>query len=168
MTRDPGAGSVYVVDTNVWIDLVPFRPSVFPTLWERIQGLADDGRLLIPEEVIRELLPSQQHTCEWLRQRPELMRPTADSWDVAREVADRFPQLVNLAKPRGSADPFVAALGIEETARQGGMLFGNDVVVVTNERSHLPGRAAIPDACDAFGIDWVDMYGWFEREGWEF
>ena len=41
------------------------------------------------------------------------------------------------------------------------------VVVVTNERSHLP-RVAIPDACAAEGIPCVDMLGWFRMEGWTF
>ena len=58
------------------------------------------------------------------------------------------------------------SIGIEKRQRDAGM-WPCDVVVVTNERSHLP-RVAIPDACAAEGIPCVDMLGWFRMEGWTF
>ncbi len=48
--------ALYVVDTSVWIDLVPFRPPIFVSLWARIDALVSDGRLVVPEEVDREFL----------------------------------------------------------------------------------------------------------------
>jgi hypothetical protein len=162
------APALYVVDTSVWIDLVPFRPAVFVTLWARIEVLATDGRLVVPEEVDRELNPSPDQPAIWVHDRPHIHRSTTGLWDRAREVADRYPALVNLAKPRGSADPFVVALAIDERERSESGLWPRDAVVVTNETSHLPSRVALPDACAGYGIRSVDMYGWFAAEGWSF
>lgn len=160
--------ALYVVDTSVWIDLVPFRPPIFVTLWARIEALVTDGRLVVPEEVDHELNPSPDQPAQWVHDHPQIHRSTAESWERAREVADRYPALVNLAKPRGTADPFVVAVAIEERERADAGLWPREVVVVTNETSRLPGRVAIPDACAGYGIRSVDMYGWFSAEGWSF
>ncbi len=155
---------VYIVDTSTWWDLVPFRPSTFVGVWDLIEGLASDGRLLVPEEVDREL-NSGRYPDKWVHDRPHIHRSTVSLWDRACEVADRYPQLVDLAKPKGTADPFVVACAIEEIDIRSGTIFPCEAIVVTSEVSHLPGRAAIPDGCAGYGIRSVDLYGWFALEG---
>jgi hypothetical protein len=95
---------------------------------------------VIPEEVDRELNPSDDQPARWVHDHPQIHRSTAQSWRRAREVADRYPGLVNLAKPRGTADPFVVAVAIEERERAAASPWPRDVVVVANETSQLPSR----------------------------
>jgi hypothetical protein len=129
--------------------------------------LVTEGRLLVPEEVVREVYPSDDHAAQWIHERSTAHRATVGTWSTACTIADRYPDLVNLAKPRGAADPFVVALALDEREKTANSLWRSEVHVVTNERSHRP-RIAIPDACDEEGIPCVDMYGWFDVEGWEF
>ena len=115
---------IYVVDTSVWINLVPFRHTLIPSLWERMDRLVTDGRLIVPEEVDRELQPTDDRPARWLHDRPQIHRSTESLWSRACEVADRYPALVNLAKPRGTADPFVVALTPSRNRRNDGPACG--------------------------------------------
>jgi len=45
-------------------------------------------------------------------------------------VANRHPDLVDLAKPEGSADPFVVACALEERDRLASTLWARPVFVV--------------------------------------
>ena len=51
----------YVIDTNALIDLWRRRypRDVFPTLWQKIEGLIKSGELVAPQEVLNEL--QRQH-----------------------------------------------------------------------------------------------------------
>lgn len=54
------------------------------------------------------------------------------------------------------ADPFVIAkAGVE-----GG--------IVVTEEQFKKNAAKIPNVCKHFGIDWVDLERFMEREGWQF
>jgi len=155
---------LYVVDTSIWIGLVPFTPTLLPDLWTRLEGLAAEARIAIPEEVLRETHPTH-HVGLWVRNRPHLHRPTAPIWDIAHEIADRYPDLVRVGLKTSWADPFLIAQAISERRRGEERLWSREVVVVTGERSHLP-RIAIPDACAAEGLPCVNLEGWLRMEGW--
>ena len=157
---------VYVVDTNIWVGLVPFTPTLLPDLWKLLAGLADAGRLVVPEEVVRETFPTA-HATRWLHDRKDIQRPTAPVWETACQIADRYPSLVKRGQPSSWADPFLIATATVEKRNSDATLWPRNYVVVTNEKRKA-GRIAIPDSCDAEGIPCVDMEGWFALEGWKF
>lgn len=164
------SGVVYVIDTSSFINLQPMRRRTFGVLWNRMDALAEAGRLLVPEEVQRELGDDiAEEPVAWLRTHGGIVIPTKTLWDRAREVAERYRDqgLVDLAKPSGTADPYLIALGLYERERQQGMLWESQVVLVTQERRRRPGRVAIPDACDDYGLDVTNLQGLFDSEDWD-
>lgn len=160
---------IYAVDTSSFIELQRrFRRRTFGRLWTHLDGLADNGRLVVPEQVHRELGDDiTQDPVRWLRDHSGIVHPTAHLWDRAKEVANRFTDFVDLAKPDGSADPYLIALALEERDRQRSTLWESPVILVTEENRKRPGRVAIPDACDEYGLTVVKLQGLFDSEGWE-
>jgi len=55
-------------------------------------------------------------------------------------VANRHPDLVDLAKPEGSADPFVVACALEERDRLASTLWARPVFVVIEEKRRAPAK----------------------------
>lgn len=160
----PTDPSLYVVDTNIWIGLIYLTPTLLPDLWHRLERLASDGRIAIPEEVVRETHPTH-HPGRWVRDHPALHRPTAPIWDLAHEIADRYPDLARVQFATSWADPFLVSQAIAEKNQAG--LWSREVVVVSNERSHLP-RIAVPDACLLEGVRCLNLEEWFIEENWRF
>lgn len=168
---DEAPRPIYVVDTCSLFLLQTHRRRTFGRLWARLDSLADDRRFLVPEEVERELGDDDhEDAVVWVRDhRTTVVVSTAQLWARSQEVAGRYPKpgLVDLAKPSGTADPFLIALALEERDRQRATLWESPVKVITEERTRRPGRVAIPDACDDYGLEVGNLQSLFDSEGWE-
>jgi len=165
----PSQLPIYVLDTSSLITLQALKRRNFGLLWGRLDGLADNRRVLVPEEVQRELGDEDdEEPVVWLRDHRGIVVSTADVWDRSREIADRYTNmgLVDLAKPNGSADPCLIALALEERDRQRATLWECPVVVVTQERRKRPSKVGIPDACDDYDLAVINLQGLFDSEGW--
>jgi hypothetical protein len=68
----------------------------------------------------------------------------------------KYPRLVDTAKGRSGADPFVIALAATS----------NPCMVVVTEES--PGKTRIPDVCLAGNIQYCGLADMIEREEWTF
>jgi hypothetical protein len=165
----PEAKPIYVVDTDTWIELHRHhKRRNYGVLWSRLDALADSRRLLVPEEVEKELGSDlSEDPVRFLRDHPAAIRGTAVLWERAAEVANRFPDLVDLAKPDGSADPYVVACALDERDRVNATLWPQPVVVVAQESRKGPTKMQIPDACDHYGLAVVKLQGLLDSEGWE-
>jgi hypothetical protein len=153
---------IYVVDTSVWLD---FRAILLlPGAQEFIDRVVTEGRLVVPQEVVKEVYPNGGAIGRWLNGQKTCHRATAPMWPLSCEIADKYPDLIDLEK-RNGADPFVVACAIREQEAQRGLMFEAKVVVVAQERSRLP-RVAIPDACNSEGIECVNITGWFRMENY--
>jgi hypothetical protein len=165
----PSPLAIYAVDTSSLITLQPMPRRTFGLLWSRIDALAEARRFLVPEEVQRELGDdAAEEPVAWLRTHNDIVISTINLWDRAREVANQYRNrgLVDLAKPNGSADPYVIALALHERDRQRATLWECPVIIVTQERRKRPGKVAIPDACDDYGLTATNLQGLFDSEGW--
>jgi hypothetical protein len=138
---------------DAWVRYYP--RDVFPTLWERIDVLIDNGQLLAIDEVLRELEKKVDDLHEWATQRKELF-VTMDAEILRRggEVINQFPSLVDPEKLRGTADPFVIALAAER-----------NLTVVTAEKPK-PSKPKIPDVCQALKVPCISLIELFRRERW--
>lgn len=158
----------YSIDTSSLVVLQPLKRKNFGRLWGRLDEMADAGRLLVAEEVFRELHSSaDDDPVKWLREHSGIIVPTEKLWDTASAVADAHRDLVDLAKPSGSADPCVIALALLERERRQATLWGSTVTVVTQEKRKRPGRTSIADACDDYGLPVVNLQGLFDTEEWD-
>jgi hypothetical protein len=100
------------------------------------------------------------------------LRLKASGAQVAGNIINQFPGLVDMDKETTDADPFVIAIAITKSREQQDLLNPRRYVVVTSEEPHPHGKPHIPDVCRAMGVDC--MFGYrvlgdlFEKEGWSY
>jgi len=138
----------------------------FPEIWKRIDGLIDFGRCVSPAEVYRELQEIDDAIARWARSKPAAFPDdTPRLLELAAEVSNTFPQLVNATKLRREADPFVIALAllIQETSG----MFSSALAVVSQE-TRSSNKTKIPDACMHYGLDHIRAREIIIREDWHF
>ena len=132
----------YCIDTSALIDAwVRWYPrEMFPTLWEKVDALIDDGRLFSSEEVLQELERKEGDTLyEWAKERQDYFLSLNDDIQAcASQIMANYPRLVDERTGKSFADPWVIA-----TAHTRGC------TVVTGERpTDSPDRRPkIPDVC---------------------
>ena len=158
---------IYCSDASSLIDLNRhYKRSIFPGVWGKIEELAQEGRLIAPDEVRWEVERGDDELVPWVKKNRKMFRKLdQDQADVARDVIAHFPNLAKPGKFGPAADPFVVALAQVEDKRQSRSLLQQQFrcVVVTQE-----GRHGIPAACNHYSLIWVSLLGLFDREGWEF
>lgn len=161
-------GDTYCIDASSLIKLKQdFPRTVFPTVWERIEGLVSDGRLFAPIEVFNEI-EKDDILGSWAKQRKTMFRPLDQAQaDLAKEIVNDFPGLAKPGRFGPAADPFVVALTFLENEKQVKGLFDSPTrcIAVTDEGG---GPQQIPAACRARKLTCVSLVGLFQNEGWVF
>lgn len=162
------ASSIYVVDSSALIDLRVLYPrDTFPGVWDRLEALIREGRLIAPDEVLHELEKRDDELLAWVKANRQMFQGTDQLLiDEAAAVLVDFPELVNVKRPGSQGDPFVVALARIESGNQAN-LFGAEVLVVTQERKTVA-KMKIPDACKSYQIPCITLKEMFQREGWQF
>jgi hypothetical protein len=155
---------MYIFDTNVFLSLGFFYPRRFPTIWGRINDLADGCNLRSVREVRKELegnCPSE-YISEWVNQHRDLfLVPNEDEQIVVAEIfrKEQYRGLVrrsNMLKGLPVADPFVVAAGRVHNG-----------IVVTQE-SMRPGGARIPTVCNEIGVQCINLERFLEAENLQY
>lgn len=145
----------YVFDSNIFINLERRQPiDIFPSLWEKIGELMDQGTIISSQEVYDELLIGSDDLEKWAKNRKKCFYPSSvPVQQKVRTILATYRGLVEGGKKKNSADPFVIALaGIEQCA------------VVTEEvRTRNLKSPKIPDICDEYQIECIDFVT-FARE----
>jgi uncharacterized protein DUF4411 len=151
---------VFCVDTNVWIALwrENYPIDVFPTLWTKLDEVIAVGEVVAPVDVCDELERQDDDLLRWVRQRPTLFR-VADTatQNAVIVIMNQFPNWVDVNSTRNQADPWVVAMGVVIPS-----------TVVTNERSSNGPRPKIPNVCEHFGVECIDLLAFIRRQGWTF
>lgn len=151
----------YVFDTSsligAWVRTYP--PDSFPVVWDRMDGLAQAGNLLVPEEVFEELRAQDDELLAWVKERSGIIViPTSRAVMLeARAVLADHEGLTKAGTGRGRADPFVIALA---RIRQ--------CPVVTQEQGGSASKPRIPFVCQGRGIHCMSTLDVIRSEGWRF
>lgn len=159
----------YTFDTSALIQL--FRPShydnrkVFGRLWYHFDSLATNRGIWSVREAFREIEQKERKDDgleKWARRHKGIfLFPSDEEIQFIREMFMN-PQHRQLVKSRkikeGSpvADPFVIAQAKTK---------GYCVVTQEKRKENSP---RIPNVCDSYGIEWVDLLGFMDREGLRF
>ncbi|HET9059613.1 MAG TPA: DUF4411 family protein [Acidimicrobiales bacterium] len=156
------AQPVYSVDTSALIDgLERYYPAeAFPALWERVDGLIDEGRFLVSEEVWEEVKTKDAVVKAWCEPRKDrLLVPTdASTTTAVTELLVDHERLVMNLKGRNRADPFVIALAQIKGA-----------IVLTGEGfDGTANRPKIPYVCAQVGVGCHRFLEMIRLEGWRF
>ncbi|MEV5690693.1 DUF4411 family protein [Micromonospora globbae] len=152
---------LYSFDTSVFIEtwhrLLP--PTVFVTLWQRLDDLIDEGLVRAVDEVKVEIDRRDDAVKVWASQRPHLFVPLEE--DIQRSTTAALTyceRMVGFGGGRSGGDPFVIGLA---HARGG-------TVVTEESASGNLNKPRIPDVCDAMGIKCINMVGFIQEQGWTF
>jgi hypothetical protein len=152
------AGLVYSVDSSALIHAYRriYRPKNFGFVWDGFDKLIAEGRFKSSIEVYNELQKKDDELFAWCKERKETMFVEIDDATQAlvAEIMAAHPKLVDTAKGKSGADPFVMALA-KSTNPQ--------MMVVTEE---YPGKERIPDVCDAQKIAHCGIADLIEKEEW--
>lgn len=155
-------GRTYSVDTSALIDgLERYYPEeAFPGLWRNVDGLVDEGRFKISEEVWEEVQQRDAIVKQWCE--PRLNRivvpTTAEVAAEVQAVLTNHERLVMNMKGRNRADPFVIAVARLQHG-----------TVVTGEGSDgTASRPKIPFVCAALGVPCVRFLEVIRSEEWVF
>ncbi len=136
-----------------------YPPEIFPSVWQRLDGLIGSGALRATEEVLYELEQKDDEVLAWVRNRGELIIDIDQEIQIAVQAILRdYRRLLDTRKSRSGADPFVIALAQI-----------NQAAVVTYERpTNSPKRPNIPDVCRALGIRCITFLQLLREQGWVF
>ena len=151
----------YCIDTSAILDgWVRYYPrDVFPSLWNKLEEMIVAGRLVAPDEVLKELSKNDDDLHEWARLQDGLFCPLEDEVQIATaKILSDFPKLVNNERNRSIADPFVIAVAAVRKL---------SVVTGEKRRGNLD-RPIIPDVCEAYGITCLTLLELMKTEGWKF
>lgn len=156
---------LYVFDTNSFTVLRHYFPDHFPSVWEKIGLLVFQEQFISVLEVFRELeAGGNRHPFifEWIKENRRIFfEPTTDEMIFISEIfkIKKFQELVNQKQRLKSspvADPFVIAC-----ARvRGGY--------VVTEEVFKENSGKIPNVFEHFQIDYTNVQGFMNREGWKF
>jgi hypothetical protein len=154
---------IYVFDSNVLINLFKhFYRSRFPSLWQRFDEHVIAGRIISVREVFNEIKEQEDLLAEWAkRNRDIFIQPSPAELAFIAEIfkVKHFQMLVRTAERlegKPVADPFVIA---KAKIIQG--------CVVTDEKLK-PNAAKIPNVCEHFGVAYLNLEGFMEKEDWTF
>lgn len=158
--RYPGQ---YCIDTSALIELKPYWPETFHTLWQDIERLVVERRLLAPVSVLGELEDYQGSAdviLRWARRhRKMFVGLELEQQRLLRKHSSVLRQVVDPRKTKEDADPYVIVLAMAE---------GCAVITSERKRKELSQRMRIPDACDLLGINCLSLQDWFQKEQWHY
>ena len=168
------SNTFYVIDTSSLINIRMFYPiSIFTSFWDKLDGLALEGRLASPQTVLEELgQKDDDYLINWARSHKDKLIYTDYSehfLQYVEEIMDRFPELIDNKSTKEQADPYVIALALEYRDNPQQKLVRYDVNVVTEESlKNKSKKTKIPEVCDYYKIPCYKMIEMAENEGWKF
>jgi hypothetical protein len=125
--------------------------------------MVEDGRLIAPDEVRREIERGDDPLVDWVKNQRGLFVPVGnDLVAELRRVKEMFPELIDHMKVGPHADALIVALALLINKEPGTLFERRRCIVATNEKGR--GQQKIPTACKHFGIEVVDWFGFMELE----
>lgn len=154
---------IYSVDTSALVDAwrVWYPPDTHPSLWEKIDGIAREGRLFISDMVLEELHDRDDDLASWCDARETFLccPSDIDVQESLREIINAHPNLgATIPGGKNFADPYVIAAARVRSA----------IVVSHEKRTNNLNGPKIPDVCRAYGIEYRRLPDVIRAEGWRF
>lgn len=152
----------YSIDSSAlihgWVRAYP--PRTFPTVWERLDGLATNGILKASVEVFNELQKQDDDLYAWCKERPAMLVDIDDAIQGAmRHIMGIYPKLVDTSKGKSGADPFVIAVAMTPNP---------SLAVVTEERGGSASKPRIPFVCRQEELHCISLLQLIEEQNWTF
>lgn len=155
----------YVIDTNSLSAIFGhYYFERFPSFWERFNALIHNNDIISVREVRREISEQKRDDAleKWTKENTEFFQdPTNKELSFITEIYSIRHFRNNLEKRKllkggAFADPFIIAKATN-----------NSATVITQER-YKNNSAKIPNICEHFKINCIDLEGLLINENWEF
>ncbi len=85
---------------------------------------------------------------------------------LALEILTLFPKLIDVRAKKDQADPWIISLVIEKMEEEN--LFGKDSEFVVVSAESEKSDSKIPAVCKHFKVRHMNLFQFFEANGWEF
>jgi Domain of unknown function (DUF4411) len=148
----------YCIDTSAliaaWYER--YKPHRFPKLWEQLDQLINDGRLVSSTLVLRECNKQRSEELhDWLKPREAMfVTPDETVQEQVNHIVNTYTALVAAGKEKFQADPFVIALAKV-----------NSYTVITEETG-IGSLGKIPGVCNAMKVDCINLMQLIDEEDW--
>ena len=154
---------IYILDSNVLITLFKnFYRSVFPSLWQKFDAYVIAGQIISVREVLNEIEVRDDQLSKWAKQNRKIFsQPSPEELVFITEIF-KVPNFQNLVraeerlKGKPVADPFVIS--------KAKIIKG---CVVSDEKIK-PNAAKIPNICEHFGVEHLNLEAFMKTENWTF
>lgn len=151
------AKTKYIIDTSSILsqkDNEPHRRSINKTLWQHIDTLIEQQRIVTCSEIIEEV--NDDDLKKWFSGLQGVVIPIDNEiQENIRIVVTSNPQLIDFQKVKSSGDAFLIATA---------MKYGLTVITEENKK----GEKKIPFVCRNLKVPCVDIWGLCDQEGWTF
>jgi len=156
---------VYLFDTNsLSVIFRHYYYERFPSFWEKFDSFKEKGKIISVRETRKEIeiIKRGDRLEDWIKQNSDFFKdPTIEELKFITTIYSVNHFQHNLEKTKllnggAFADPFIIA-----KARV------NNAIVVTQEKRKENG-AKIPNICEYFGIECIDLNGFLVKENWIF
>jgi Domain of unknown function (DUF4411) len=148
----------YCIDTSAliaaWYER--YKPNRFPKLWEQLDQLIQEGRLVSSTLVLRECSKQRSEELhDWLQPRSAMFHtPDETVQGQVDHIVNTYTGLVSAGKEKFQADPFVIA-----QAKVG------SYTVITEETGPTS-LAKIPGVCNAMKVECINLMQLIDEEDW--
>jgi len=154
----------YVFDSDALITLFKhYYPERFPSLWVKFDQLVSEKRILSVKEVFNEIKEREDLLSKWAKREKDLFQPPLNEELEFVTKMFQFPHFLVLVRKKQLlqgkpvADPFVIAKAA----------FVENGCVVTQEAKRK-NAARIPNICEHFKINCMNLEEFMQQENWQF
>lgn len=151
----------HCIDASALFELKDsYPPKVFKSLWNEIEKLIEEEKLISPNEVLKEINAGNDALVPWAKKYKRMfLQIDKEQEDALKKILAKFPDFADELKSKPVfADPWVVALAMAQGV----------TVVMMEHRAQAGQRPKIPDVCEAFRIKCITLLEWFEEQTWEF
>jgi hypothetical protein len=156
-------GPLYSIDTSAlihgWSRAYP--RDIFPRVWDRLDGLINDGSLIATMEVYREIQRQDDDLARWCEERLDALFVEIDDpiQIHVSHIMATYPRLVDTRKGLSTADPFVIGLA---------MCHNDPLTVVTQESGGSATKPRLQYVCQTEGVRCINLLQLIQEQRWVF
>lgn len=150
----------YSIDTSAildgWIRWYPPDVGIFSVFWEKIATFAQNGTILVSEEVLLDLKKHDDGAYKWSKDKFQVHKTDEAVQNAVREILHSHQRLVDTRTGRSASDPFVIAVAKLQSC-----------AVLTGEKpTGNVNKPNIPDVCNTLGIKSVNLVEFIREQHW--
>ena len=153
----------YVVDTSSLINLTRHYPrKAFSGLWKNIEALVEEGSMVAPLRVYKEIERKNDEIFEWSQAHKFMFKKEVDDVEkAAAKLIKKYKSMSSRDTSIEKADPYVIALAHYIATNT----LAEKPVVVTEEGTR---RNQIPQIARSHGLRYLGLAGMILEEEWSF